>query len=299
MRRIPGAPTAQGRVLAGAGCSKSGMLRGMLKSLLKLRFGAAPDAPDDDNQLWRSLAARGSVRAFADKPVDPAMIETLAALALCSPTKSDLQQRDIIIIRDPAQRAAIHACLGDQTWVANAPELLVFCGNNRRQRRVHKLRGRPFANDHLDAFFNPAVDAGIALSAFVLAAEAAGLGCCPVSAIRNEAAEVARILALPDYVFPVAGLAIGWPAKLAEVAMRLPLSQTVHIDRFSNHGFDEALAEYDARRETAQPYAKQRFGAEYGEDASYPWSEDKARQYSKPERAGFGAFIRAIGFKLD
>ncbi len=271
----------------------------MLKSLLEKRFGAAPDAPADIPPFWRSLAARGSVRAFQDTPVDPAMVETLAALALCSPTKSDLQQRDIIIVRDPGQRAAIHVCLGDQTWVAGAPEMLVFCGDNRRQRRVHELRGRPFANDHLDAFFNPAVDAGIALSAFVLAAEAAGLGCCPVSAIRNEAAEVARILALPDYVFPVAGLAVGWPAKPADVSLRLPLSQTVHIDRFNEDGFDEALADYDNRREAAQPYTRQRFAAEYGEDASYPWSEDKARQYSKPERAGFGAFIRSIGFKLE
>ena len=131
------------------------------------------------------------------------------------------------------------------------------------------------------------------------AAEAAGLGSCPVSAIRNEAEEVSRILALPAHIFPVAGLAVGWPAKSADVAMRLPLSQTVHIDRFSDDGFDEALMEYDARREEAQPYAKQRFSDEYGEADSYPWSEDKARQYSRPERSGFGAFIRTIGFKLD
>ena len=77
----------------------------------------------------------------------------------------------------------------------------------------------------MDAFFNPAIDAGIALSAFVLAAEAAGIGCCPVSAIRNEVEEVSRILNLPAHVFPVAGLAVGWPAKPAEIAMRLPLSR--------------------------------------------------------------------------
>ena len=271
----------------------------MVKPDLETRFGAAPDGPMDMATMWRRLASRGSVRSFSEKPVDPAMIETLAALALCSPTKSDLQQRDIIIIRDPDQRTAIHACLGDQTWVAKAPELLVFCGNNRRQRRIHELRGRNFANDHLDALFNPAVDAGIALSAFVLAAEEAGLGCCPVSAIRNKPEDVSRILALPDHVFPVAGLAVGWPQEPASVSFRLPLSQTVHIDRFSDDGFDEALADYDTRREAAQPYAKQRFRDEYGEDTSYPWSEDKARQYSKPERSTFGAFIRAIGFKFD
>ena len=271
----------------------------MLISALETRFGEAPEIADAAPPIWAGLAGRGSVRSFADRPVDPAMIEALAALALCAPTKSDLQQRDIDILRDPNQRAAVHALLGDQTWVADAPALLVFCGNNRRQRRLHALRGRPFANDHLDAFFNAAVDAGIALSAFVLAAEAVGLGCCPISAIRNDAAGVSDILNLPDHVFPAAGLAVGWPAKPAPISLRLPLPQTVHVDRFSDDGFDQALDTYDVRREAAQPYAKQRFSAEYGIADSYPWSEDKARQYSKPERETFGDFVKAKGFNLD
>jgi hypothetical protein len=31
----------------------------------------------------------------------------------------------------------------------------------------------------------------------------------------------------------------------------------------------------------------------------YGWSEDKARQYSVPERADFGAYVRGRGFRLD
>ena len=40
-----------------------------------------------------------------------------------------------------------------QQWTSTVPSLLIFCGNNRRQRLVHALRDKPFANDHLDAFF--------------------------------------------------------------------------------------------------------------------------------------------------
>ena len=76
----------------------------MMSSDLETRFGAGPAYDGGTPPLWPQLAGRGSVRAFADTPVDPAMIETLAALALCAPTKSDLQQRDIVILRDPAQR---------------------------------------------------------------------------------------------------------------------------------------------------------------------------------------------------
>ncbi len=241
------------------------------------------------------LAGRGSVRRFADRPVDPALLRLVAALALSAPTKSDLQQRDVVVVSDPELRRAVDALIADQPWTAGAPALLVFCGNNRRQRWLHRYRGRPFANDHLDAFFNAAVDAGIALAAGVIAAEALGLGCCPISALRNEPEAVSRLLKLPDHVFPVAGLALGWPAEPAPVTPRLPLAVTLHENGYSEHGLEAAVAAYDRQR----VYARQRAVADYGKAPDYGWSEDKARQYARPERAGFGAFVRRKGFCLD
>jgi nitroreductase len=270
------------------------------------RFGsdaAEIELGDDAPFTHRQLAARGSVRKFRPDAVPYSTLQRLCALALCAPTKSDLQQRDIIIIDAPSLRSQIAALLTDgplgQKWLAEVPNLLVFCGNNRRQRRIHALRDRPFANDHLDAFFNAAVDAGIALSAFVIAAEAEGLGVCPISAIRNHAATVSQLLKLPDHVFPVAGLAVGYPAETPPISMRLPLSVTVHRNAFGEDGLDAAIESYDRRREAAQPYAAQRYAKEFGLAETYGWSEDKARQYARPERADFGAYVRRIGFKLD
>jgi len=162
---------------------------------------------------------------------------------------------------------------------------------------VHAWRGLAFANDHLDAFFNAAVDAGIALSAFAMAAEAAGLGCCPISVIRNHSEEVSGMLGLPDHVFPVAGLAFGWPLQPTHVSLRLPLSATVHRDRYRDCT-KETVDAYDARRNAVFPYRAQRDVAAFGQSLNYGWSEDKARQYARPERADFGAFIRKKGFNL-
>jgi nitroreductase/FMN reductase [NAD(P)H] len=107
------------------------------------------------------------------------------------------------------------------------------------------------------------------------------------------------LLDLPDHVFPVAGLALGWPAATAEISQRLPLALTLHENRFGSGDPRPAVEAYDRARAVVQPYAKQRFPDDYGEAPDYGWSEDKARQYSKPERAHFGAFVRAKGFKLD
>jgi nitroreductase len=270
------------------------------------RFG--PDAADvefggDAPSVFGQLAARGSVRKFRSEAVPYPTLRRLCALALCAPTKSDLQQRDIVIVDAPPLKSQIGALLTDgplgQKWIADVPSLLIFCGNNRRQRRIHALRDRPFVNDHLDAFFNAAVDAGIALSAFVIAAEAEGLGVCPISAVRNHSATLSQVLKLPDHVFPVAGLAVGYPAETPKVSMRLPLSVTVHRNAFQEDSLDDTIEAYDRRREAAQPYVAQRYVREFGLADTYGWSEDKARQYARPERADFGAYVRRIGFRLD
>lgn len=275
--------------------------RDALAAHLAARFGAVPPIPDgvEGVETLARMANHRTIRSYAPRPVDPALVRVLAAVALSAPTKSDLQQADIVIVEDGAQRAALAALLPDNPWAAKAPAFLVFCGNNARQRRVHELRGHSFANDHLDAFFNAAVDAGIVLSAFVIAAEAAGLTTTPISAIRNHPEEVARILSLPRFVFPVAGLCLGYPAHPGSISPRLPLASFVHTDRHDSSGLDGQIAEYDARRNRTRPYRERRRDDLFGAETPYSWSEDKARQYAVPERQGWGAFVRARGFRLD
>jgi nitroreductase len=272
-----------------------------LLAVLKARFGSAPalsEAPRSVDVL-ADMADRRVMRRYLDKPVDPALLETLCAVALSAPSKSDLQQADIVIVSDKGQREKLEALLPDNPWVKAAPVFLVFCGNNRRHRLLFEWRGRPFVNDYLDPFFNAAVDTGIVLATFVAAADRAGLGSCPISAIRNHAAQVSDILGLPQHVFPVAALGVGWPSFEGVMSPRLGLDITIYRDRYDERSLKDKIAAYDVRREAVQPYKTQRYVDKFGQNATYGWSEDKARQYSVPERADFGAFVRRKGFKLD
>ena len=185
-----------------------------LMDALKARFGTAPalkDAPKNADVL-AEMANRRVIRRYTEQPVDPALLETLCAVALSAPSKSDLQQADIVIVSDKSQREKLEALLPDNPWVKAAPVFLVFCGNNRRHRLLFEWRNRPFVNDYLDPFFNASVDAGIVLATFIAAADRVGLGTCPISAIRNHPQEVSDILGLPQHVFPVAALGAGWPS---------------------------------------------------------------------------------------
>lgn len=272
-----------------------------IERALEARFGEEVAVPGDIGPLdeLARLAGRRVHRAWSDRPVGEELVRLLCAIALCAPSKSDLQQRDIVVVRDAATRERIARMLPHMPWVEAAPVLLVFCADGRRVRDVAALRGKPFPNNHMDLFFNAVGDAAIALATCLVAAESIGLGACPISEIRNHAAEIDRMLELPQQVVPFAGLCLGWPGSPGQMSPRLPLAMTVHVDRYREAPLAASLAAYDRRRETLQPYEKQYQPERWGVAPEYGWSEQKARQYAVPQRVAFGAYVRGKGFVLD
>jgi FMN reductase [NAD(P)H] len=273
----------------------------LIEDLLAERFGEAcpvdPGLPGLD-ELAR-IAGHRVHRRFLPRPVEPALLRLLCACALSAPSKSDLQQADILVVRDRAKQRAIADLIPDMPWIVDAPVFLVLLADASRLPQIARLRGKPFPNDHLDLFFNAAVDSAIVLATFMRAVAAVGLGCCPISSIRDRPDVVSDLLALPPRVIPTAGLCVGWPAEAGYVTPRLGLATTLHEDRYGTGDLAQQIEAYDRRREQRRPYRRQRHPERWGESSSYGWSEDKARQYAEPLRAEFGAFVRAKGFRLE
>ena len=273
-----------------------------LGRLVVRRFGDS-DAVDPraDTATVRGLLGRGSCRSFRDQPVPEPLLNALFAAAFSAPSKSDLQQASVVHVADADRREALLDLMPVSAWARTAPVLLVWLADGRRFPRAAALRDKPFANDHLDAFFNAAVDAAIVLAAFVAAAESAGLGCCPISEIRNRIDAASALLDLPKRVVPVAGMAVGWRTDRPHVVPRLPLAVTVHRNRYDDTGLAEAIDAYDRQRAMGQPVPPERQRAvdRFGAADLYGWSEDRGRQYAEPQRTDFGAFVRRQGFRLD
>jgi FMN reductase [NAD(P)H] len=256
------------------------MAASRLAAAARLRFGEALSVGELPNlEALAELNERSVCRSYRQYPVPEELVRLLCATALSAPTKSDLQQATIVRVANPARRAALCSLLPGSPWLAYAPELFVFCADGYRLRRLFARKGVEFPNEHLDAFFNAAVDAAIALGAFVCAAELAGLGTCPISQVRDHIEQVNSMLQLPDWVVPVAGLACGYPEAKEPLSARLSLSATVHTDQYDTAAVERELDAYDARR---------------GRD----WSGAKVKQYSTVMRADFGAFVAKKGYRL-
>ena len=219
-------------------------------------------------------------------------------MALSASSKSDFQQASIIRVTNPEKRAALAALIPAMPSIGAAPVLFVFCGDARRLERIGELCGHPEPNGRLEGFFNAAVDAALAMQTFILAAEAVGLGCCPISVIRNHVERRGDVLDLPEKVFPVAGLCVGWPAKEGYISLRLPPAVTLHRDRYDDAALPELIEAYDRGRDRRHRLAReeQRNPARFGYADFYGWSEDKARQAAQPEgvRSRPGCAARAL-----
>ncbi len=268
-------------------------------TLWTARFGTEPGDGDIPPALV-PLLDRRVTRRYRPEPVADALLDALLAAAQSAPSKSDLQQYSVVVMRDPERIKRIADWIGTMPWIASAPVFLVWCADMRRGQRLCALHGMPHANNNLDTFLNTAVDCALAMGAFMAAAEAAGLGTCPISYVRSHIEKVTPLLGLPAGVSLVAGLTLGWPDGRRPTSMRLPPGVVVHRERYDDSALEPAVRAYDARRHAREPVSP---GSQKNRDVYPPrdgvgWSENVARQLSVPERFGFAAYLKTRGFDL-
>ena len=113
------------------------------------------------------------------------------------------------------------------------------------------------------------VDAALAGQNTLLAAESLGYGGVIIGLVRYAASQIAELFKLPDYTYPVFGIALGTPNQNHAVKPRLPYEAAV---------FEEEYREQD--RSTIQAY--DRVQTEYaGERAKETWSQRLAAQFGQ------------------
>ncbi|WP_428530965.1 nitroreductase family protein [Rhodopila sp.] len=269
------------------------------QALLRGRFGIDLPGVEIPDPV-AGLIDRRVTRRYTDQPVADSLLDALLAAAQSAPAKSDLQQFSVVVMRDRGRIKQIADWIGTMDWIAGAPVFLVWCGDMRRGQRLCAMHGMPHANNNLDTFLNTAVDCSLAMAQFITAADAVGLGSCPISYVRSHIERVSPLLGLPPGVYPIAGLSLGWPVFRRPLSMRLPPSVVVHRERYDDSGLEAEVATYDHRRNARDPVAA---GALKNNDVYPPrdgvgWSENAARQLSVPERFGFSAYLKTKGFDL-
>lgn len=217
---------------------------------LRDRYRETITAPLPWNDTLDALLAHRSVRAYLPDALPEGTVELLVAAAQSAPTSSNLQPWSVVAVEDPARKARLAALAGHQKHIVQAPLFLVWLVDLHRLRRIGEALSTPTeALDYLETFLLGSVDTALAAQNAVVALESLGLGSVYIGGIRNKPLEVAAELDLPPHVFPLVGLAIGYPdpAAPASVKPRLPLDAVLSRETYRGEDPREAVARYDPR----------------------------------------------------
>jgi len=251
--------------------------------------------------LLKTIISRSSVRKFSDKPIPKELLTILLTAAQSAPSKSNLQQYSILIMQDEAIKMKVADLIGNTKWALSAPVFLLFLADIRRNINITNNKGYDHKNNNVDTFMNSVIDSALSMQSFICAAEASGLGVCPISMIRNIIDEIKNICQLPKGVFPIAGLALGWPDEKAPISIRMPQDIIIHNDYYNEDNLSKKINDYDERFFKFAPILekKQRHVDIYGVAKKGTWSENIARQLSLPERNNFKAWLKDNGINLE
>ncbi|EJN02123.1 NADPH-dependent oxidoreductase [Phyllobacterium sp. YR531] len=266
--------------------------------LLRARYGADVDLPDGHNagDMLETLLSHRSIRFYLPQPVPSAAIDLAIAAAQSASTSSNLQAWSVVTVEDSARKARINAIAGNQKQIDQAPLLLVWLADLSRARRITAERSETSDGlDYLESFLLAVIDATLAAQNAVIAFESIGLGTCYIGALRNDPATVAKELNLPDEVFSVFGLTVGYPdlSIKTDIKPRLPQSIVVHNEQYKRDAESEGLSDYNAALRIFQKIQLM---------SSIDWTEQVSRRIGTKEalkkRHELLTVIRKLGFEL-
>jgi len=171
--------------------------------------------------VLKAIRGRRSIRTFKSDDVSPETVEKLLDAASWAPSAGNIQPWEFIVVRKPEIKRRLVEVALDQTFIEEAPVVLVVCANENRSSQGYGIRGKTLYCIQ---------DTAAAIQNLHLIAYSLGLGTCWIGSFREEKAR--EILKIPQGIRPIAIIPVGYPAETPPPRNRRPISQIVHYETF-------------------------------------------------------------------
>ena len=193
----------------------------------------------------QTINTRRSIRRYQDKDVDNTLLTRLIKEAERTQTMGNLQLYSVVVTRSEELKAKLAPAHFNQPMVTGAPVVLTFCADYRRTTLWAEQRQATPGYDNPLSFVNAMTDALLFCQTFCNLAEEEGLGCCFLGTTVYQPQSIIDTLQLPELVFPVATIPLGWPDENPPLSDRLPVSTIIHEETFHDYSvadIDKAYA---------------------------------------------------------
>lgn len=208
---------------------------------------------------------RTSVRRYEREPISDYAMSVIFSAILNTPTSYNGQQFSVIDVSDQDLKEKLYEMIG-QKQIKTCNRFFIFCVDYNKISILAKSKGEkmPKVTETLDGLMVGVIDATLAMSNALIAAQSCGLGSCCIGYTRTaNPHELAKLLNLPKGVFVVCGLAVGVPREKPDYKPKQPKGVVVHNNVYSSDGLEERLKNYD---ETIKAYNALRSGTKTDND---------------------------------
>lgn len=181
-----------------------------------------------------AIHARRSIRNYSDKQVPRELVLDVLEAARQAPSGNNKQPWKFIVVEDAEQRKELARISHNQTWMATAPVFIVACAD------LGTLEEKPGRFDEDSPGMNAkrcVRDTASAVDNMMLQAVELGLGTCWIGWYLQK--DIKSALAIPDPVFVLGILPLGYPAEAPDARPRKPLEEIVYGESWGMQYFTE------------------------------------------------------------
>ena len=195
----------------------------------------------------KTIQTRRTIRRYAEKDVDAALLTELLELSARTQTMGNLQLYSVVVTRSEEGKKALAPAHFNQPMVTQAPVVLTVCADFRRTTRWCEERKANPGYDNFLSFMNAATDALLYTQTFCNLAEERGLGLCFLGTTVYMPEMIIDALKLPQLVMPVATLTVGWPDENPQLTDRLGVAAFVHNEQYHDYSSADIDRHYAAK----------------------------------------------------
>ncbi|MGE6229929.1 NADPH-dependent oxidoreductase [Paenibacillus chitinolyticus] len=201
------------------------------------------------NEVLTAIMSHRSIRKFKNEKLTPSQIETIVRAAQMASTSRFMQAYSIIGLTDPPLKWELSE-ITKTPYIEENGHLFIFCADLKRLTVMGTEQEKQDMRMMLESsvFYQIAVtDTALAAQNAVLAAQSLGLGAVILGSVSKDIRRLDEMLALPEYVAPLFGIAVGVPDQQPpEIKPRLPLEAVYFENSYpSESDLRERIEAYD------------------------------------------------------
>ena len=156
--------------------------------------------------MMDTVKNRRTIRKYQQKDITPDLLNDLLETSFRASTMGGMQLYSVVVTRDAEKKEILSPAHFNQPMVKAAPVVLTFCADFRRFCKYCQERNA-----------------------------VPGLGICYLGTTTYNPQMIIDALHLPELVFPITTVTVGYPAESPKQVDRLPIEGIIHEESYHDY----------------------------------------------------------------